>query len=101
MMYRTAYRNAKGESVPCPKPELSEQYKDLVMKRLQDAQVSYAAVPPPVKLLSAQQSDRYTYGATHVVLTIQTLQTRFSTSMCTCGTGSACFLSVLLLLYTD
>ncbi|CAM9209432.1 unnamed protein product [Scytosiphon promiscuus] len=38
MMYRTAYRNAKGEVVPSPKPELSERYKDLVMKPLQEAQ---------------------------------------------------------------
>lgn len=44
MMYRTAYRNAKGEAVPSPKPELSEEYKDLVLKPLQDAQASHAAV---------------------------------------------------------
>ncbi|CAN0377648.1 unnamed protein product [Pylaiella littoralis] len=43
MMYRTAYRNAKGEAVPSPKPELSEEYKDLVLKPLQDAQASHAA----------------------------------------------------------
>lgn len=40
-MYRTAYQNAEGEAVPSPKPELSEQYKDLVMKPLQEAQASF------------------------------------------------------------
>eukprot|EP00752_Nemacystus_decipiens_P018483 g16572.t1 len=38
MMYRTVFQNANGEAVPSPKPELSEQYKDLVMKPLQEAQ---------------------------------------------------------------
>ncbi|CAM9797753.1 unnamed protein product [Ectocarpus sp. 8 AP-2014] len=38
MMYRTAYRNSKGEEVPSPKPELSERYTDMVMKPLQHAQ---------------------------------------------------------------
>lgn len=37
-MYRTAYRNSKGEEVPSPKPELSERYTDMVMKPLQHAQ---------------------------------------------------------------
>lgn len=38
MMYRTAYRNSKGEAVLSPKPELSERYTDMVMKPLQHAQ---------------------------------------------------------------
>ncbi|CAN0286755.1 unnamed protein product, partial [Ectocarpus fasciculatus] len=38
MVYRTAYRNSKGEEVPSPKPELSEHYPEMVMKPLQHAQ---------------------------------------------------------------
>lgn len=41
-MYRTAYHDPKGEAVPSPKPELSEEYKDLVMKPLQEAQAGNA-----------------------------------------------------------
>eukprot|EP00904_Undaria_pinnatifida_P000504 jgi/Undpi1/10454/HiC_scaffold_29.g12904.m1 len=38
MLYRTAFENTAGETVPHPRPELSEQYKELVWTSLQKAQ---------------------------------------------------------------
>ena len=40
MLYRTAFENTAGETVPHPRPELSEQYKELVWTSLQKAQAS-------------------------------------------------------------
>lgn len=39
-MYRTAYRNAAGDVGPPGRPELAEQYKELVLKPLHEAQVT-------------------------------------------------------------
>ncbi|CAM9597193.1 unnamed protein product [Laminaria digitata] len=40
MLYRTAFDNEAGDTVPHPKPELSEQYKEVVWTSLQKAQAS-------------------------------------------------------------
>ena len=40
MLYRTAFDNAAGDTVPHPHPELSEQYKEVVWTSLQKAQVN-------------------------------------------------------------
>ena len=39
MLYRTAFDNVAGDTIPHPHPELSEQYREVVWTSLQKVQV--------------------------------------------------------------